>query len=185
MSSRINAKISDETIAMTMFSSLISEIQDTTESGFVYRTDFKSAGIHRLTVVVSDPSSRVEMTWNIRVTDVNRAPVLLIDLPAPNAAYSSGEKVRLLASATDPDGDTLQYTWSENGAVIGKLADISNIFRSGTHTIRCEVTDGKEMTAKEITFTVKKPAANNQPGFEAVAVLGVLLLALVLLGRKR
>jgi len=161
------------------------KLQDADGAGYDYSADYKAAGTHRLTVVVSDGPSRVELTWTIKVADVNRKPVLSIDQPVNNTMFSSGAQVRLVAMASDLDSDKLMYTWTDNGVAIGSLADMTLTFKSGTHLVRCEVTDGKDTVSSEVTFKVKSPPPQQSPGFGGVLLLGVVAVALLLLKRRK
>jgi hypothetical protein len=165
--------------------SLDGKLQDADSAEFDYSADFKAAGTHRLTLVVSDPYSRAELTWTIKVTDVNRKPTVAIDQPLNNAMFSSGATVRLVAMASDQDSDKLAYKWTDNGVVIGSLADMTLTFKSGTHLVRCEVTDGKETVSSEVTFKVKSPAPQQSPGFEGVLLLAGIAMAFLVLKRRK
>ncbi len=161
-------------------------LQDAEGAEFEYAADYKAYGTHKLTVVVSDPAAtRVELTWTIKVTDVNRKPALSIDQPVNSTVFSSGAQVRLVAMASDPDSDRLEYKWTDNGVVIGSLADMTLTFKSGTHLVRCEVNDGKETVSSEVTFRVKSPPPQQSPGFEGVILLAGMAAAVLLLKRRK
>ena len=84
-----------------------------------------------------------------------------INLPCPegqsstSCTPSASSEVQLTAAATDPDNDTLLYTWSVTG---GKLSgegravnwDLSGV-NSGTYTATVEVNDGNQHTANAST----------------------------------
>jgi hypothetical protein len=53
-------------------------------------------------------------------------------------------------------GDTLQYSWSDNGEPVGTGRNISVKLAPGTHTIKLEVSDGSETVSTEITVQVEK-----------------------------
>ncbi|MBM4249303.1 MAG: tandem-95 repeat protein [Euryarchaeota archaeon] len=164
---------------------LDNRLQDADGPEFEYSADYKSAGTHKLTLVVTDGPSRVEMSWTIKVTDVNRKPVLSLDQPLDNAVFGYGARVRLLATASDLDGDTLAYTWTDNGVVIGTLPDLTLTLKSGNHLIRCEVTDGKETVSSEVNIKVRSQPPQQSPGFEGLLLLAGIALALLVLGRRK
>jgi hypothetical protein len=87
--------------------------------------------------------------------------------------------------ASDPDSDRLAYKWTDNGVVIGSLADMTLTFKPGTHLVRCEVTDGKETVSSEVTFKVKSPPPKQSPGFEGVLLLAGVAAAVLLLKRRK
>jgi len=161
------------------------KLQDAEGPEYGYSADYKAAGTHKVTVVVSDGLSRVELTWTVKVTDVNRRPTFTIDQPLNNAVFNSGAPVRLVASGTDPDADKLAYKWTDNGVVIGSMADITVPLKSGTHLIRCEVTDGKETVSSEITLKVRSPPPKQSPGFEGIILLGGIAVAILILKRRK
>lgn len=76
-----------------------------------------------------------------------------------DSCTASGSEVQLTANATDPDNDTLLYTWSVTG---GRLSgegrsvawDLSGV-ANGTYTATVEVNDGNQHTANGVaTVTV-------------------------------
>ncbi len=153
-------------------------IQDNAGSDFEYAPDFSSAGTHRITAVVTDGVERVEVTWTVKVVDVNRRPAVRITSPTDGATFSSGAQIRFTAIGTDEDGDKLVYSWSSDGQTIGALADFTRALPSGTHVIRVEVSDGKETSSAEVSITVRRaPAPAPAPGFEALLLLAGIAAA--------
>lgn len=66
--------------------------------------------------------------------------------PSADCAPSASQQVQLQASATDPDGDTLLYTYSATGGRVAGLGaevawDLTGL-RPGTYTANVEVDDG-------------------------------------------
>lgn len=65
----------------------------------------------------------------------------------PNSAVSGPPEVRLLVTATDPDGDSLEYNYSmTEGTISGKGKSVVWNLRDlprGPHEVRVTVTDGK------------------------------------------
>lgn len=157
------------------------------DNGLEYIATYTAAGTHKITVVVNDGKETAEQTWTVKVTNINRKPGATISSPVNLATFNSGAQIKFTASGTDPDNDKLNYKWYSDGAEVGNLADFSGTLPSGTHKITLEVRDGTDtFTTAEITITVKKaPTGGNSPGFEGVALVGVLLVALVLVRRRK
>jgi hypothetical protein len=123
-----------------------------------------------------DPNGFIGQFWigrrNARIVPVpNQPPTVTvagstssISRPCPEGTSSStctpsGNEVQLTANATDPDNDTLLYTWSVTGgklsgegrAVTWDLTGVAN----GTYTATVEVNDGNQHTANgSATVTV-------------------------------
>ena len=66
--------------------------------------------------------------------------------------------VVLRGSASDPDGQALQYSWSANGTVFGTGAEVRNCFPVGCHTVTFTATDpmGASCSAT-VSFCVINP----------------------------
>src|SRR6185503_7221356 len=84
-----------------------------------------------------------------------------VNLPCPTGASvescvpSASKEVQLTANATDPDNDTLLYTWSVTGGRIsgeGRAVnwDLSGV-NPGTYTASVQVNDGNQHTADAST----------------------------------
>ena len=123
-----------------------------------------------------DPNGYIGQFWigrrNARIVPViNTAPSVTVSgstssitRPCPTGTSSStcspsGNEVQLTANATDPDNDTLLYTWSVTGghlsgegrSVAWDLSGVAN----GTYTATVEVNDGNQHTANgSATVTV-------------------------------
>jgi hypothetical protein len=94
----------------------------------------------------------------------NRPPVAVANaLPATvTAPDTTGAVIRLDASASsDPDGDALSYSWTDQGTVIStaKVADVK--LPIGAHLIALSVNDGKGgvSAAPAQSFTINAPPA--------------------------
>ena len=105
--------------------------------------------------------------------------------PANGAIFNSGAKITFVASATDPDNNKLSYTWTSDGQSIGSLASMTLTLPSGTHVIRCVVSDGQTTASSEFTIKVKSAPAKATPGFESAFVLGGILVALFFYTRRK
>jgi len=165
-------------------------------ASYQFKPNFDSAGKHTVQVKVTDnevSTNSFTLVWNITVTNVNRQPTgVKILSPAKNASFKEGAKIDFNAqAATDPDKDTLTYTWYADGTALpgGNIQTFSySKLKPGTHTISLEVSDGKGTPVKDsVTITVKKkPGKGFLPGFEGVLLLAALVgVGLVILRKRR
>lgn len=81
------------------------------EDGPQLRLRFEATGAYRFGLTVSDgEDSSAEAAVSVQVSDLNGPPVLD---PLPLAYGPAGGELRLAASATDPEGDTIRsYHWT-------------------------------------------------------------------------
>ncbi|MEM2869678.1 MAG: tandem-95 repeat protein [Thermoplasmata archaeon] len=160
-------------------------VQDNPGSAFEYVPDYRSAGTHRVTVVVTDGVERVELTWTVKVLDVNRRPSVTIESPNNGAVFKSGSLIKFRAIASDPDGDRLFFKWVSDREPIGASEEFSCTLPSGTHTIEVEVSDGKDTATAQVIITVKKPTPPAAPGFGALAMAAGILAGATLVSLNR
>jgi hypothetical protein len=144
-----------------------------------------SASRYVVRVVVSDGATNISQAWKVVVVDVDRPPAgVLIVSPSNASLFRERDNVTFLASATDPDGDALRFTWYEGTTVLGNGERLTvSTLRAGMHIIRLEVSDGKATASTSVTFEVRKlPAAAapaSTPGFELLPVIAALALAIL------
>lgn len=105
-------------------------------------------------LAVSPPPSDLQSKVNLR--NVNRAPTAAMTC----SALASRHIICDAAGSTDPEGQTLKFTWSLNGAVLSGEA-ASQLDRAGfaagsSHTVQATVTDSGGLTAS-VQRTVTLP----------------------------
>jgi hypothetical protein len=137
-----------------------------------------SATSFQLGVAVSDGkggTTRRSVTVLVRPRPPeNRVPVVAAGTPnATPTSVTGSVPVQLSLSATDPDGDTLTYTWSQEPAT--PVGSFSNLFVSSpswtspvvttptTFTLKVTITDDRGgSTQAQVEVPVAPPSANNR-----------------------
>ncbi|WNC73578.1 S8 family serine peptidase [Thalassotalea psychrophila] len=143
-----------------------------------------------LTVTSKDNSNQqVKASFNVEVTPVNDAPVLLYEQDSFDVL--STDFVELIALATDVDNDKLSYLWTgghidEDQKLNGSMS-VSNL-PAGSHQFDLMVTDGQVEVNK--AFTVNVTQAEEESSFERKEPNGAafiwlsLFTLLTLVGRR-
>jgi hypothetical protein len=154
------------------------------------------AGIKRVTITVKDEKgASASASFDITVVHVNHPPFdVVIRFPSDGAKLKEGNQMWLDGIAKDSDkGDTLEYSWSDNGNPAGVGKNISVKLRPGMHTIALEVSDGTETVRSEISIEVTKKESITVAGGgdwalmagAAVAVVAILAIVGVLAARRK
>ena len=122
-------------------------------------------GVYTFTVTVSDGDTGGTATANATLTVVNGAPT--VTASAAPATVNVGEASQLSATADDPDGDTLTYSWAQTGGPAGgTLTGASSASASftpaakGVYTFTVTVNDGDTggTASAEVTLTARNRA---------------------------
>ncbi len=127
------------------------------ENSYPLKTDFTSAGSHVLRVVVDDGTDSVERSWNVSVINKNREPTdVKISSPRTGESFKQAAEIEFTASAKDPDGDTLSWSWLEGRKELSTEKGFTTTTLSpGTHNIVLEASDGTATArSKPITITI-------------------------------
>src|SRR3989339_1795870 len=116
----------------------------------IYTTNFESAGSHKVQVKVSDGFHNVTKTLNIKVENVDRAPIFEAKLKDINVVET--DIVTLKTEVMDPDGDNVKVTYSEpfDSKGVWKTA----IGDAGTYPVSVVASDGELTTKSTFTLTV-------------------------------
>ena len=113
-------------------------------------------GSHIVVITVSDGKSITAKKVIINVENANRAPELA---EIPPKTIKEGEKVTIVPSAKDPDGDTVTFTYdfplNESGSWKTEIGD------AGKYEILVTASDGN--TKSEKTFVLTVEAVNRPP----------------------
>ncbi|QRK06612.1 cadherin-like domain-containing protein [Archangium violaceum] len=137
-----------------------------------------------LQVTVSDgKGGSSQATVDVAVANVatpNRAPSVAESITAPDSVIA-GDTAELTIVASDPDGDTLTYTWTTSPAGQGTFTNptaataqwrSSDINEATTYTFQVTVSDGTDSVTRSVDVRVDVPsyAAHIQPIWNAQCV---------------
>jgi PKD repeat protein len=127
---------------------------------FTWTPALDQSGIYSVTFTVSDGSASDTETIQITVTNVvvNHAPTLSL---IGDKSVDEGETQYIPISATDPEGDSLNYSFSgmPNGAEFNSQENMfvwpTNFDQAGVYPITVTVSDGELTDAEQISITVR------------------------------
>jgi parallel beta-helix repeat protein len=130
----------------------------TTDDSYTFASDYDSAGIYNITVVVSDGLAQAFYEWDLTVSNVNRAPTIDSHYPVTNPTIQEGESQEFNITKFDLDGDPLLVTWWLNQSDTGETSDsytyAANHESAGTYNITVVVSDGLSQTLHQWILTV-------------------------------
>src|SRR2546421_288007 len=141
---------------------------------------YGSKGTYTAALVVVDDaglSNRTTATIEVR----NRAPQMSTAPGLGPVMIEVGATQTFTVTGSDPDGDTLTYTWRVDGSVAGGNANVFTFTGTapGTHTVNVTVSDGSLTVSREWTVTVASPSllSSSWPFARlAFVVLGAVVL---------
>ena len=151
-------------------------------------TDLEPFAIYWLVVTAVDSSGnerRAVDPFNFQPTDEeNSAPVAVIDVEG-SSLRTIGETITLTgADSYDPDGDSLNYSWSlPDGSTMTGVTISWDPPRTGELRIELTVEDGRGLSAKDsIKFIISEPSGSRAEGLSISDYLRIILpIFLVLL----
>lgn len=124
-----------------------------------YKTTYKDAGTHTVTITASDGVKSSSIDVKITVNNVNRAPELEV---VKGLTIDEGQKVKLTATASDPDDDELTTTFSsplnDEGEWQTQEGD------AGEYDVIVTASDGSLETKETVKITVN--SLNKAPVIE-------------------
>jgi hypothetical protein len=158
-------------------------------ASYTYQPNYDAAGLHNVSVKVSEranPDLFVTANWSITVTNVNRGQqpeTVVLSEPDDGASFREKSLISFRAgTATDPDGDSLSYTWRIDGEVVSTTQTFeSKDLKVGDHDIELEVSDGDLSLTQNITITIREEDVEAEPLPMEMIVLMIIILIIVVL----
>jgi hypothetical protein len=180
----------------TIFKDKFSLNNDDYEFRAQFTSDFSASGSpYEVKCVVRDGSGAVATyIWNVTVVNVNRPPTVTVSSPMDNKSFMKGKKISFDAWNSrdlDESEDNLTFIWSSSkqGTIHQDRGQAGAQFpygslKAGTHLITLTVQDSDGgSTSYQFTVKVKEPSST--PGFEGVALVASIAVAVALLGYRR
>jgi hypothetical protein len=138
------------------------------------------AGSWNAILICADgPGLTARTTVTIVVSAPNRPPILMTSVPEPTFPLVLAENTThdFHVAATDPDGDTLSYTWSLGGIVLsGALTNTTSIYldfdSSGEHQLEVVILDTFGLSTR-VVWDVTITNVDRPPVCEITPIDGV------------
>jgi len=108
-----------------------------------------TAGTYTITCTVYDGELTDTLSFTIVVTEpepINHSPSISSLTAVPSGPIGANQSTSITCLATDPDGDTLTYSWAKTGGIISGIGSAiiwTAPNTAGTYAITCTVYDGK------------------------------------------
>lgn len=117
---------------------------------YVYETGYEDSGSHTVKIDVSDGTSEVGALWSVTIENVNREPELE-EIDTINVKET--DTVRVSPVASDPDGDSLEFTISDPVGDDGVWKTTYD--DSGEYFIVITVSDGEDQVEREVKIMIE------------------------------
>jgi|GEM_PF-5345983 len=144
----------------------VDDVEISGQTGTSYTTQWPAEGVHTVRVDISDGSWTVSREWTVTVTAPNLAPTITASSPSDPVSIEGGNSQTFSVTATDPDGDTLTYTWYVDGSQVGTNSNSYTYTApgtAGTHTVKVVVSDVYHNVEKTWSVTVTVTPSNHAP----------------------
>ena len=95
---------------------------------------------------------------------INQSPIISDFSTNPQSPIEINQSMTITCSASDPDGDSLTYTWTKTGgAITGTGSTLTWVapFTRGNYTISCIVSDGALNDTQSFTIAVEDNSVYN------------------------
>jgi PKD repeat protein len=129
---------------------------------------YSATGTFAAKVTVSDgKGGNNSDTLSVTVVAPNQSPMVSITRN-PTGNVTTGTSVAFTATASDPDGDPLTYTWDFGDSGTSTQQNPSHPYSAaGTYSAKVTVSDGHGGTATSNTLSITVTAANQNPTVSA------------------
>jgi len=137
-----------------------------------------NAGVYNVQVQAADDKGGTGLTpaFTITVTDPNapqnRPPVAVANTLPSSVVAQNGSTAMVALDGTgssDPDGDPLTFSWTDNGQVIATTATADVPLAIGQHSIVLTVSDGRGGTSSTAPQAVNVTAPSNELAINTVS----------------
>jgi len=129
-----------------------------TLDNYTFTTDYASAGVYNVTVVVSDSGGLFDsQEWNVTVLEINDPPVIDDHYPSTDPVINEGEFHLFNVTYHDPDSDITTVQWYLNGTPTSTLDNYTftgDYDSAGVYNVTVVVSDGLAQDSHEWTLTV-------------------------------
>jgi photosystem II stability/assembly factor-like uncharacterized protein len=127
---------------------------------------YATAGTYSVRLTATDQTGHTNSLTQ-RVTIEPNKPPEIASIAYGNSSPVAGQSVALFVQATDPDGDSLAYTWRVDGVMVAEDNTDGNLTysfsTSGTHVVRVTVSDGRGGTDTLTTNVAVLPDPTTPP----------------------
>jgi hypothetical protein len=130
----------------------------TTEGFYIFTSDYDSAGVYNVTVVLSAGFGQASHQWILTVLDTNRLPSIDWFVPE-NTTPEVDEDSSLVFEhiSSDPDDDALFYSWLLDDFEVATSQNWTywpDFEASGVHNVTLVVSDGDLLVSQQWSVTV-------------------------------
>jgi len=131
---------------------LVDNVVDPSSGGafYTYYSNYTSAGVHNVTVLISDGRRSAQHSWTLTVINVNGPPTVTWD-PLWDVEIDEGLSVNMSATVYDPDGDVVTFKWFLDGAALSNPVNFFNLSTdynsAGKFLYCCTIDDGQGHSA--------------------------------------
>jgi regulation of enolase protein 1 (concanavalin A-like superfamily) len=136
-------------------------------TNFGFHTNYTSAGVHNISVMVQYANQTYRHSWTLTVTNVNRPPLAAIFLPQPGVEWKVGDAIDFNASTSkDPDpGDSIRFNWELGDGTFLNGSAATHVYKAaGLYKVTLMVSDGALDSRAYVNVTVISPEKTIQSG---------------------